>query len=213
MKQLFRSLGEIVAFKQTPNGILLSTDEADVRITVYSESVIRVYIEKKENDATELPYAVVAKPQNVEFEVKETESVIFIETSKIKVLISRKPLRISFTDLNGKFLNEDDCSLGTGWMGDTVASYRALKEGEKFIGLGEKTGPLNRAGNAYTHWNTDHFAYPADADPLYLSTPFYMGIHDDGHYGVFLNNSHRSVINFGASNDRFSSIQAEGGPM
>ncbi|MFT4595246.1 MAG: hypothetical protein ACI85G_001171, partial [Psychroserpens sp.] len=34
MKQLFRSLGEIVAFKQTPNGILLSTDEADVRITV-----------------------------------------------------------------------------------------------------------------------------------------------------------------------------------
>ncbi|MFT5310242.1 MAG: alpha-glucosidase, partial [Bacteroidia bacterium] len=101
MKQLFRSLGEIVAFKQTPNGILLSTDEADVRITVYSESVIRVYIEKKENDATELPYAVVAKPQNVEFEVKETESVIFIETSKIKVLISRKPLRISFTDLNG----------------------------------------------------------------------------------------------------------------
>ena len=42
MKQLFRSLGEIVAFKQTKNGILLSTDEADVRITVYSESVIRV---------------------------------------------------------------------------------------------------------------------------------------------------------------------------
>ncbi|MGB1318267.1 MAG: DUF4968 domain-containing protein, partial [Flavobacteriales bacterium] len=120
MSHLYQSLGQVVAFKQTKNGVLLSTDAADVRITIYSESVIRVYIEKTENEARELPYAVVEGPQKTEFEIKETEDVIFIKTSKIKVLISRKPLRISFTDLNGKFLNEDDCALGTGWMGDTV---------------------------------------------------------------------------------------------
>lgn len=213
MKQLFQSLGAVIAFKETQNGVLLSTDDADVHVTVYSSSIVRVFIDKTENDGSELPYAVVEKPQKTKFEVKETEDVIFIRTSKLKVMISRKPLRISFTDLEGKFLNEDDCSFGTGWMGDTVVSYKALMEGEKFIGLGEKTGPLNRAGNAYTQWNTDHFGYPTNADPIYLSTPFYMGIHKDGHYGIFLNNSHRSVINFGASNDRFSSIQAEGGPM
>ncbi|MBL4585652.1 MAG: DUF4968 domain-containing protein, partial [Flavobacteriales bacterium] len=213
MKRLFHSLGNAETFVQTDSGILLCTQEAEVKITVYSDSVIRVYIEKTENEARELPYAVVAKPQKTDFKIKETEDVIYLKTAKIKVLINRKPLRISFLDVENNFLNEDDCSFGTGWIGDTIVTYKALKEGERFIGMGEKTGPLDRAGNAYTQWNTDHFAYGTDADPIYLSTPFYMGIHADGHYGIFLNNSHRSVVNFGASNDRFSSFQADGGPM
>jgi alpha-glucosidase len=213
MKKLFRSLGSVLAVHQRENGMLLCTDEAEVNITVYSDSIIRVFIEKTENEARELPYAVVAEPEKTTVEFKETEDIIFLKTRKIRMLVSRNPLRISFTDSNGKFLNEDDCALGTGWMGDTVATYKAAIPGERFIGLGEKNGPLDRAGKAYTQWNTDHFAYPTDADPIYLSTPFYMGIHSDGHYGIFLNNSHRSVMNFGASNDRFSSFQAEGGPM
>lgn len=213
MSRLYRSLGEVTAVDQTGRGLELTTAEAIVKLTVYSESVIRVYIEQKVNELRELPYAVVAQPEQLEFQVQETEKTVFLATSKIKVIVSKTPLRISFSDASGNFLNEEDCALGTGWIGDTVATYRALKADEKFIGLGEKTGPLNRAGNAYTHWNTDFFGYPTDADPIYLSTPFYMGIHADGHYGIFLNNSHRSVVNFGASNDRFSSIQAEGGPM
>lgn len=213
MKNLFRSLGSVLAVHQRQNGLLLCTDEVEVNITVYSDSVVRVFIEKTENETRELPYALVAVPEKTEIEIKETEDIIFLKTSKIRMMVSRKPLRISFTDRNGKFLNEDDCALGTGWMGDTVATYKASKAGERFIGLGEKNGPLDRAGKAYTHWNTDHFAYPTDADPIYLSTPFYLGIHSDGHYGIFLNNSHRSVMNFGASNERFSSFQAAGGPM
>jgi alpha-glucosidase len=213
MSSLFQSLGNVEAWVQTDSGLLLSTNEAEVKFTIYSSSVIRIYIEKIENEARELPYAVIASPEQTKFEVDESEKTIKLETSKLRLLVSKSPLRVSFTDLEGNFLNEDDCSFGTGWIGDTVTAYKALKDGEKFIGMGEKTGPLNRAGNAYTQWNTDHFAYPSDADPIYLSTPFYMGIHADGHYGIFLNNSHKSIINFGASNDRFSSIQAEGGPM
>lgn len=213
MGQMYKSIGAVESWEQTREGLLLKTDEVSLRISVYSNSVIRVFTNKLSEPQNELPYAVLVKPQQTKFDLKETEDVIFLKTSKIRVMIARKPLRISFSDLDGNFLNEEDCALGTGWIGDTVSSYRALKEGERFIGLGEKTGPLNRAGNAYTQWNTDHFAYPSDADPIYLSTPFYMGIHDEGHYGIFLNNSHRSVINFGASNDRFSSLQAEGGPM
>lgn len=213
MGRLYESLGRVLAWGQSESGLLMSTQEAELRLTVYSDSVIRVILERTETEIRELPYAVVVEPEKPEFEVKETEDMLILKTAKIKVLICRKPLRISFCDLEGNFLNEDDCALGSGWIGDTVATYKALKEDEKFIGLGEKTGPLNRRGNAYTHWNTDHFAYPTEADPLYCSTPFYMGVHDEGHYGLFLNNSHRSVFNFGASNDRFSSIQVEGGPL
>lgn len=213
MGKLYQALGKIEAWQQSDSGVMISTQEAEIAITLYSESTVRVMISKTEEDATPLPYAIDASPKKVEFSVDETDKNLAITTSKIRVLISKEPVRVSFTDLDGNFIQEEDCGLGTGWIGDTVTSHWALKEGERFIGLGEKTGPLDRRGNAYVHWNTDYFGYPTDGDPLYCSTPFYIGIHKEGLYGMFLNNSHRSTFNFGASNDRFASIQAEGGMM
>jgi hypothetical protein len=88
----------------------------------------------------------------------------------------------------------DDC-----WIGEEVCTYKKLQEGERFIGLGEKTGNLDRRGEGYTNWNTDYFGYPANGDPLYSSIPFYMGIHHGLVYGVFLDNTSKTHFNFGAS--------------
>jgi alpha-glucosidase len=113
----------------------------------------------------------------------------------------------------GEVLNEDDGSFGTSWIGDEVTTYKRLQKGERFIGLGEKTGNLDRRGTAYTNWNTDKFAYSADQDPLYMSIPFYIGIHSGLQYGIFFDNTHKTKFNFGASNDRFSFFAAEDGEM
>ena len=94
-----------------------------------------------------------------------------------------------------------------------MTTYKKLQPGERFIGLGEKTGNLDRAGNAYTNWNSDVYGYSVSQDPLYSTIPFYIGIHDSLAYGIFLDNSYRSDFNFGASNDRFSSFTAAGGEM
>jgi len=79
--------------------------------------------------------------------------------------------------------------------------------------LGEKTGNLDRAGNGYTNWNSDVYGYRVDQDPLYSTIPFYIGIHGNLNYGVFLDNTYQSDFNFGASNNRFSSFGARGGEM
>ena len=61
---------------------------------------------------------------------------------------------------------------------------RRLGVADAIYGLGEKTGPFNRRGRAYTLWNTDvlsphataEFAgerASADFDPYYVSIPFY----------------------------------------
>ena len=88
-----------------------------------------------------------------------------------------------------------------------------MQPGERFIGLGEKTGNLDRKGNGYTNWNTDAFGYRTDQDPIYSTIPFYIGIHHNLNYGIFLDNTFQSDFNFGASNNRFSSFGARGGEM
>ena len=48
---------------------------------------------------------------------------------------------------------------------------------------------------------------------MYVSIPFFMGLHHGKVYGLFFNNSYRSVFNFGASNRRFASFSFDGGAL
>jgi alpha-glucosidase len=146
-------------------------------------------------------------------QINQTDGQITLKTSVIELEIDKKNASFRFRDIHGHVLNEDDAGLGTSWIGDQVTSYKRLQPGERFIGLGEKTGPLDRKGNGYENWNTDAYAYNNTTDPLYCSMPFYMGIHQGRQYGIYLDNSHKSFFNFGASNNRFSSFSADAGPM
>ena len=128
------------------------------------------------------------------------------------MVLTKDPVRFSFQELSGNVINEDD-AFGTSWIGEQVTTYKKLQPEERFIGLGEKTGPLDRKGSSYQNWNTDAYAYHSGTDPLYCSTPFYIGIHNKMVYGIFFDNSHKTFFNFGASNNRFSSFSADAGEM
>jgi alpha-glucosidase len=158
-------------------------------------------------------YALVASPRGDSFSVVESKDSLELETSGTRLHISKYPIRFSFYTLEGVLINSDDPSFGTSWIGNEVTTYKTIQPDEKFIGLGEKTGNLNRRGKAYTHWNTDCFGYGVDADPLYLSTPFYIGIHSGLCYGIFMDNTHKSVVSFGASNRRCMYFSAADGGM
>jgi len=134
-------------------------------------------------------------------------------TDSLKAVISKKPFAISFFTPDGKLINEDDKGLATSWAGEAVTTYKKMQAGERFVGLGEKTGNLDRQGSGYTNWNSDVYGYTTTQDPLYSSIPFYIGIHHNLNYGIFLDNTFQTDFNFGASNDRFSSFGARGGEM
>ena len=210
---LNQSLGSVVSHTVDKHSVTLETASEKAIITIYSEAIIRVRIFKKEEEQKDFSYAVTAQPNSVNFEIKEGSDTIHISTSVVTLSIQKDPLRFSFLDHMGNVLNDDDRAFGTSWIGHEVTSYKRLQKGERFIGLGEKTGDLDRRGTAYTNWNTDKFAYATDQDPLYMSIPFYIGIHNDLQYGIFFDNTHKTKFNFGASNDRFSFFAAEDGEM
>jgi alpha-glucosidase len=210
---LNHSLGSLVSHKVEGHSVSIETANEKAIVTIYSEDIFRVRICKKDEGAIDFSYAVIAEPKAIKFDVKEGADTIHISTKSVTLSIQKDPLRFSFLDHMGEVLNEDDGSFGTSWIGDEVTTYKRLQKGERFIGLGEKTGNLDRRGSAYTNWNTDKFAYSPDQDPLYMTIPFYIGIHSGVQYGIFFDNTYKSKFNFGASNDRFSFFAAEGGEM
>ncbi len=89
--------------------------------------------------------------------------------------------------------------------GKWVKNFKLANQ-EIFLGLGEKTGGLNRAGNSFTLWNSDNPGYTGNSDPLYQSIAFYYGAHNGHTYGILLDHSQKSKFNFGAAQD-FTSIE------
>ncbi len=207
-----KGLGQLISYKKNEQGIDIETSFGNLSIALFDEQIVQVwgYMGKREEDFS---YAVVGTPMKIEFSISDLPEKIQLTTSALKVTISKSPVRVQMTDLQDVLINEDDAGLGIQWINDQVNCYKKLQEGERFLGLGEKTGPLDKRGRGYINWNTDAYAYGTDTDPLYCTVPFYIGVHHQKTYGIFFDNSYRSVFNFGASNDRFASFSADSGEM
>lgn len=206
-----KGLGNLLHFEESTYGLEGKTEISKFKVVVYSPHIIRIHITLNEQ-YDDHSYAVVAEPAFRDYIVEDSADYLTVKTSAITLRIDKKPVRFTFLNQNGDIINEDD-TFGTSWIGEQVTTYKKLQEGERFIGLGEKTGPLDRKGHGYQNWNTDHFAYGLESDPLYCSTPFYIGVHNKMSYGIFLDNTHKTHFNFGASNNRFSSFSADSGDM
>ena len=205
-------LGAIESITEITNGLIATCNQGSLRVIIYSHAVIRIQVSDSDT-FDELSYAVVASPDTVDYEFSESTDQLLFNTNLMQLIVDKKTSELSFFHKNGQLLNQDCPGLGTSLMGDSKTVYKSMQKEERFIGLGEKTGNLDRRGSGYVNRNTDSFAYGTESDPLYCSIPFYIGLHDQKAYGLFLDNTYESHFNFGASNDRFSSFTVRGGDI
>ncbi|WP_114750818.1 glycoside hydrolase family 31 protein [Pleomorphovibrio marinus] len=204
--------GSINQILPISSGLSGKTENAIFTITQYDPEIVRIQVSRGE-DFSPNPYSVTMTPKKGKPDWEDKESIISLHTGKFQVLIEKENLSFRFLDQEGEVLSEDDPNFGINWLGTEISNYRKLQPWEKFIGLGEKTGGLNRWGKVYTNWNTDYFGYGLEADPLYMSIPFFIGLHNGKAYGIFFDNTHKTVFNFGASNNRYSYFSADDGDL
>lgn len=205
-------IGTLEKYDLTQFGLEGDCSNARIRISILTPGLIRVQATRAK-EFEDFSYAVIAEPGDVVFNCVDEKDHLLLTTDALKVVIKRNPLAITFENPGGQVINQDEDDFGISWINSEVTNYKKLQEGERFVGLGEKTGNLDRRGLGYLNWNTDSFAYSKEQDPLYSTTPFYIGIHHDLCYGIFFDNTNKSHFNFGASNTRFSSFMAEDGDL
>ena len=84
----------------------------------------------------------------------------------------------------------------------------------KYYGLGEKTGFLNKHGYEYEMWNTDEPAAHLEYfKSLYKSIPFYITLNDNIAYGIFFDNTYRTFFDMGKENDDYIYFGADNGNL
>lgn len=210
-------VGKVKTWRKTPTGIEGSTDNAIFRVSIYNDNTVRVTISRNEQ-FRDFSYVLTdeAKPVNNTFVLNEKGNIIEIITNAILMQIEKAPLfRVTFRNKDGLIINEDFPGQGfaTGFIGNRSTIYKKLQPGERFVGLGEVLGNLDKRGSGFTLNNTDTYRYGDPRLSMYVSVPFYIGVHQEQVYGLFSHNSWKSFFNFGLSTPGFSSITVEGGDV
>lgn len=209
--------GNIISFKKYDAGILGKTSNGIFEIHACSENIIRVRV-SKEKIFPDFSYAL--KDNRVSsfngIQIPEEKERMIFSTPAISLEIEKAPsFRLVFRNKKNEIINEDvkGAAFGTSFVSDKVTVYKKMQQAERFVGLGEALGNLDRRGSGVTLNNTDTYKYGDPRLPMYSSIPFYIGIHHNMVYGIFFNNSYKSFFNFGLSTPGFTSVNFDGGEM
>jgi alpha-glucosidase len=93
-----------------------------------------------------------------------------------------------------------------GWWGGQPRHYLARTPGEQYFGLGERSGPMDRAGRRLRLSNLDAMGYDArTADPLYKHIPFAITRRADSGlaFGLFYDTMADCVFDFGQEHSNY----------
>ena len=198
------------------DGVELTAGTAKVRITQVYNGVVRVRVAPNGHFSKDFSWAIaetLMDYKSIPVQIQDGENEVKMTAGNVNAVITKSPLLIQFTDASGNVLLADESSLPMAWNGSRVHVWKKMPADENYYGLGDKAGPMNRRNRAFTNWNTDEYGWQESSDPLYKSIPFFIGLRKGAAYGVFFDNTYRSVFDFGKESPDYFSFGAEGGEL
>lgn len=206
-------LGAVVHVQTLPNGVRLLTAHGVEEIDVLRPDVLRVRISPDAQLPEDASWAVVpaAHQSTSSAKVASSSSTISVSTPAVALTINRRDLTLTVRDTSGRVLLED--AAPPCFNGKSFRISEQMPHDEHYFALGDKTGPLDRRGEAFELWNTDSYRFQESTDPLYKSIPFFMTFRAGNAAGVFLDNTWRSNFDFGKDVRDVYSFGAVDGPL
>jgi alpha-glucosidase len=211
--QGWHHLGNAQRVEKLADGVELSAGSAKVRITVFRDGIVRVRVAPDGKFPQDFSWAIIEMPQAPAVTIDDAANEVRLSTGEVRVVVNKAPLLIHFLNAAGAPVLEDQPTLPMAWDGGSVHVWMRMPPDEKYFGLGDKAGRMNRRNRAFTMWNTDEFGWQESSDPLYKDIPFFIGLRQGAAYGVFFDNTYRSSFDFGKESQDYFSFGAAGGEL
>ena len=206
-------LNRITSFSALPNGIDVRDGDARMQIVALRENVVRIRVAPSSELAEDASWAVLkeARQSAVAVTPDNTPDAVGFHTQTLTVSIIRQTFALTISDRNGTVLQKDVRPIE--FHGKSFSVYKSMPIDEHYFGLGDKPGPLDRRGQAFTMWNTDAYAFQESTDPIYKSIPYFMAFRSGRAIGVFLDNTWRTSFDFGKQSPDTYSFGSVSGPL
>ena len=212
-QRTWQTLGAVLSAEQTNSGVRLACENGYVDVSWISELCVRVRARLENDFPSPFSYAVMeAERSPVSYRIRDSARSIVMTTASMMCRIEKETVGVSLRLRNGRVLGGKHTRLAIADDG-AVRLSTGLEPDETSYGTGERATDLNLRGQRLALWNVDQPNCDRGVDPLYYNVPFYVGLHDQGAYGIFWDNSARGTIDIGASDDDTLTFEAERGEL
>jgi len=191
-----------------PSGLTAVADGETLQVNALRDDILRVRMWKDDGEPEDASWAVLSQARTSRAPV--TAEARGFATKALRVSVDEH-LLLTVTDLEGNILQKDAAPVL--WEGTRFTVNKQRSFSDHFFGLGDKPGPLDRAGQSFTMWNTDAFGWQESTDPIYKSVPFFLKINHGRTLGVFLDNTWRTDFDFGHADTTRYTFGALNGPI
>ncbi len=196
------------ALQHMPSGIEQTVSGVTLRIQALRPDVLRVRIYPADHPPEDASWSVLPEARTAHIEVTPEDAGF--RTSALRATVTADQ-RLTVADLDGNILQQDAAPVA--WDGAGFRVSKILTGDDHFFGLGDKPGPLDRAGEAFVMWNSDTFGWQESTDPIYKSIPFFLQMRAGRAIGIFLDNTCRTFFDFGRERDDRYTFSAPAGPL
>ena len=143
-------------------------------------------------------------------QVQTQNGEITLTTAGLSLRLRPDPLALHWQDAQGRpLLNDRETSAYfTSSRTGAVRHYLARDRGERYYGLGDKTGPLNLHGRRLRTLGLDALGYdPQSGDPLYKHWPFVMTRAPSGMWwGIYYDTLAACTFDLGCEHDNYHEL-------
>ncbi|MCC6749230.1 MAG: alpha-glucosidase [Deltaproteobacteria bacterium] len=216
------------------DAVELAGSSARARLTVPRPGVIRLLVWRRPEDAAKGSWVVISPPSTAgsppALSARHVGDAVHLSApDSPELLLSLDPFRLRWGALEvlgleaGRLRPLGAAQTASRVQRETLTEERdgdALSGGltleladppsRRYYGLGLRTGFLDRRGRVWTNWATDDMHHHPDKDPLYQSHPFVLALEGACAFGLFLDESWRTVFDLGATERDRSLIHTDG---
>ena len=210
---------EIIRYKQNNNVFFFYTENIKLEVKIYSATIIRFRYGIDAILQKDVSYAVCPdfREKSVFIKLKEDETKFEIFTDSLICSVEKSTMKVVIYNSDEQVVCED--STGFHWQkyiqkgGNINYCSKVIQKDERFYGLGDKPTESDLRGKRFENYGEDTYGFKKDKDPLYKNIPFYIGLHHGLSYGIFFDNTFRTLFDFGFETHDTASFWARGGEM
>jgi alpha-glucosidase len=144
----------------------------------------------------------------------EDAASVYLVQGPLAAVVVKNPLQVVLLRADGTVLSADVPD-GVKWDPGTgmIAAQKFARAGERYFGMGLVGGPLDRRGRQLWMRNTDSAGWSEGTNPLYSSTPYFVGHADGRSYGLFLDSPSIAFFDFDSAGSGVFSMAAFAGAL
>ena len=207
----------VKSFQKQGHSYLLQVNDGAYRIKFYSDYIVECHFIPSGESVDTSSHAVIASPLPLSIQVKESDSSIFLGSAYIKINISKKPFKLTYSTQDEVIVSESSLSIT-----DSLRSLAFhITPDEALYGGGARALGMNRRGNLLKLYNQAHYGYGHTSQllnytmPIVLSSRKYMLHFDNAPTGYLdLDSDDSNMVGYGAisGNMRYQVIAAASWP-